>query len=96
MRTAISGNCDKIIQWLNLFNKKMTFSLKELKKVSIFAPAFRAYLMRPKSGEMAERSNAAVLKTVEGHTSGGSNPSFSAEKPRNTSVYGALFLWVLN
>ncbi len=31
------------------------------------------------TGEMAERSNAAVLKTVEGHTSGGSNPSFSAE-----------------
>ncbi len=30
------------------------------------------------SGEMAERSNAAVLKTVEGNTSGGSNPSFSA------------------
>ena len=27
---------------------------------------------------MAEWSNAAVLKTVEGHTSGGSNPSFSA------------------
>ena len=31
-------------------------------------------------GEMAEWSNAAVLKTVEGHTSGGSNPSFSAVK----------------
>ncbi len=31
------------------------------------------------SGEMAEWSNAAVLKTVEGHTSGGSNPSFSAK-----------------
>lgn len=31
-----------------------------------------------RKGEMAERSNAAVLKTVEGHTSGGSNPSFSA------------------
>ena len=29
---------------------------------------------------MAERSNAAVLKTVEGHTSGGSNPSLSANK----------------
>ena len=28
---------------------------------------------------MAEWSNAAVLKTVEGHTSGGSNPSFSAQ-----------------
>ena len=30
---------------------------------------------------MAEWSNAAVLKTVEGHTSGGSNPSLSAIKP---------------
>ena len=40
-----------------------------LKKLFIFATA---------KGEMAERSNAAVLKTVEGHTSGGSNPSFSA------------------
>ena len=50
----------------------------ELKKDSIFALAFREYLMRH-SGEMAEWSNAAVLKTVEGHTSGGSNPSFSAE-----------------
>jgi hypothetical protein len=30
------------------------------------------------NGEMAERFNAAVLKTVEGNTSGGSNPSLSA------------------
>ena len=29
---------------------------------------------------MAEWSIAAVLKTVEGHTSGGSNPSLSAER----------------
>ena len=29
-------------------------------------------------GEMAERSIVAVSKTVEGHTSGGSNPSLSA------------------
>ena len=41
-----------------------------------------------RKGEMAEWSNAAVLKTVEGHTSGGSNPSFSAkENPQ-------LKLWV--
>lgn len=39
------------------------------KKVIIFAPAL---------GEVAEWSNALVLKTSEGHTSGGSNPSFSA------------------
>ena len=32
-------------------------------------------------GEMAEWSIAAVLKTVEGNTSGGSNPSLSAIKP---------------
>ena len=31
-------------------------------------------------GEVAEWSIAAVLKTVEGHTSGGSNPSFSASE----------------
>ena len=30
------------------------------------------------NGEVAEWSNALVLKTSEGHTSGGSNPSFSA------------------
>ena len=30
------------------------------------------------TGEMAERSNAAVLKTVEQQCSGGSNPSLSA------------------
>ena len=32
---------------------------------------------------MAEWSIAAVLKTVEGHTSGGSNPSLSAIKGVN-------------
>jgi hypothetical protein len=30
------------------------------------------------SGELAERPNAAVLKTVEEKSSGGSNPSLSA------------------
>ena len=37
---------------------------------------------------MAEWSNAAVLKTVEGHTSGGSNPSFSAKGKPTTKVVG--------
>src|SRR5690606_39782651 len=32
------------------------------------------------SGELAEWSNAAVLKTVNCHRIGGSNPSLSAEK----------------
>ncbi len=40
-------------------------------------------------GEMAERSIAAVLKTVDCNRSGGSNPSFSASeaKPRNSGAF---------
>ena len=41
-------------------------------------------------GEMAEWSNAAVLKTVEGQTSGGSNPSFSAIRIRKALIYNTL------
>ena len=44
---------------------------------------------------MAEWSNAAVLKTVEGHTSGGSNPSFSAKETRNESCGFLVFLKLL-
>ncbi len=44
---------------------------------------------------MAEWSNAPVLKTGEGHTSGGSNPSFSAEKAHNL-CYGLFVLSRLN
>jgi hypothetical protein len=43
-----------------------------------------------RKGEMAEWSNAAVLKTVEGHTSGGSNPSFSATTIPITLKYNVL------
>ena len=43
-------------------------------------------LHRKRQGEMAEWSIAAVLKTVEGHTSGGSNPSLSANNLSKTAV----------
>ena len=43
---------------------------------------------------MAEWSNAAVLKTVEGHTSGGSNPSFSANKFPNVFIINMLGFFV--
>ncbi|HAB28135.1 MAG TPA: hypothetical protein DCE27_10795 [Xanthomarina gelatinilytica] len=42
---------------------------------------------------MAEWSNAAVLKTVEGHTSGGSNPSFSATLLRNLLIFKGFFVF---
>ena len=44
-------------------------------------------------GELAEWSNAAVLKTVEGHTSGGSNPSLSATLNKvdsKTSIFNEI------
>ena len=41
-------------------------------------------------GELAEWSNAAVLKTVDLHGSGGSNPSLSAEKGV-TDICSAFF-----
>ena len=46
-------------------------------------------------GELAEWSNAAVLKTVEGHTSGGSNPSFSAN-PSNHMIVRVFFVFEFN
>src|SRR5688572_22545614 len=39
------------------------------------------------AGEMAERSNAAVLKTVEVKASGGSNPSLSAFRSRIPGIF---------
>jgi hypothetical protein len=39
---------------------------------------------------MAEWSIAAVLKTVEGNTSGGSNPSFSALRPLKRATADAV------
>ena len=53
-----------------------------MKKVRIFA-----------DGKMAEWSNAAVLKTVDLHGSGGSNPSLSArEKPCKNAYEVSFFI----
>ena len=71
------------MQWLSVFiyAHGLRFRLKSvaavkknfatMQKVCIFALSF---------GKMAERSNAAVLKTVDLHGSGGSNPSLSADE----------------
>ena len=45
-------------------------------------------------GEMAEWSIAAVLKTVEGHTSGGSNPSLSAVSNDKPAEFQRVFLFL--
>lgn len=45
---------------------------------------------------MAERSNAAVLKTVDCNRSGGSNPSLSADNSlkRCTNKGSSVFVWL--
>ncbi len=45
-------------------------------------------------GEMAEWSNAAVLKTVDLNGSGGSNPSLSANKLKLSALRWAFFVQV--
>ena len=57
---------------INVLQNKIKKSLVETKKVITFA-----------NGKMAEWSNAAVLKTVDLHGSGGSNPSLSAKIDKN-------------
>ena len=57
-------------------------------KVTTFALVKTKYVLD--IGEMAEWSIAAVLKTVEGHTSGGSNPSLSAYKSCKSMIYRAF------
>ena len=61
-------------------------------KLFYLCPAFACLCMLRRAkperyGGMAEWSNAAVLKTVEGHTSGGSNPSSSAKKNPDSDVW---------
>ncbi len=65
----------------SIFSKKNCDPLHKSKKNPNFAPQkHQAVPERTYFGEMAEWSIAAVLKTVEGHTSGGSNPSLSASE----------------
>ena len=60
-------------------------------KIVVPLPTQKAFYLQ---GEMAEWSIAAVLKTVEGHTSGGSNPSLSAieyRKPLSAQALEGFF-----
>lgn len=72
-------NTIQILMKLILFgNQLIDLNLKKLKKP--FGNIKKGYIFASAIGEMAEWSNALVLKTSEGHTSGGSNPSFSAKR----------------
>ena len=58
-------------------------------QVSILFVPLHSLLKGNNIGEMAEWSNAAVLKTVDLNGSGGSNPSLSANERKN----GVRFTW---
>lgn len=64
------------------FRKIKLFKLSQNQKTLLYLhpPEQKLWRTYRQEGGMAEWSNAAVLKTVEGHTSGGSNPSSSAER----------------
>ncbi len=64
-------------QKTNLFFFQIKFH--RIKKASYICTRIQGIPDETQTGEMAEWSNAPVLKTGEGHTSGGSNPSFSAK-----------------
>jgi hypothetical protein len=62
----------------------------QITSIFFWSETFKHYFC---AGEMAERSNAAVLKTVEVKASGGSNPSLSAFAHRRISAGGRSNLW---
>ena len=66
--TAADFDAVKKEKGINYMQEKMKYKI-------LCGVEFRPYFC---AGEMAERSNAAVLKTVEVKASGGSNPSLSA------------------
>ena len=58
----------------------------------MFAAQKILLLLHP-SGEMAEWSNAVVLKTIDLHGSGGSNPSLSAKENLRMMSSGGFSFW---
>ena len=66
--------------------------MQDYKIFYICNPKIKAASLFYFPGEMAEWSNAVVLKTIEGHTSGGSNPSLSAR--RSQEIPETVFYFV--
>jgi hypothetical protein len=67
-----------LVKWLKFILQKVDILFESIEKGFYICTRIQGIADETQTGEMAEWSNAAVLKTVEGHTSGGSNPSFSA------------------
>ena len=71
-----------VIEFSFLNENKLFFAMSDI--LRIFAKPNRKHIILVTScfakGKMAERSNAAVLKTVDLRGSGGSNPSLSAKQ----------------
>ena len=90
-----------VIEFSFLNENKLFFAMSDI--LRIFAKPNRKHIILVTScfakGKMAERSNAAVLKTVDLRGSGGSNPSLSAEKTLQNSIpncFAAFFVVLLS
>ena len=64
-----------------------SLSLRNVVTLSSDYFSLRAPQSQTPYGEMAERSNAPVLKTGVLRGTGGSNPSLSAQSPVNRKIY---------
>ena len=83
--------------------KNMLQKFADSKIILTFAPQLRTKQLQnmlETTGEMAEWSIAAVLKTVELRGSGGSNPSFSAESSKSCFLRfmeaGCFLIYIIN
>ena len=83
--------------------KNMLRKFVDSKIILTFAPQLRTKRLQnmlETTGEMAEWSIAAVLKTVELRGSGGSNPSFSAESSKSCFLRfmeaGCFLIYIIN
>ena len=87
-----------VIEFSFLNENKLFFAMSDI--LRIFAKPNRKHIILVTScfakGKMAERSNAAVLKTVDLRGSGGSNPSLSAKETLQNSLkyYFAAFFFI--
>ena len=75
--------------------KKVAIKFADINIIPYLCTRFKTLSKFFKYGEMAEWSNAPVLKTGVLRGTGGSNPSLSAQSPVNRKIYGTFSFGML-
>ncbi len=84
-----------MLEWLKRHAWKACIRQKRIPSSNLGHSADASGEKQTYFGEMAEWSIAAVLKTVEGNTSGGSNPSLSAKGKINPLNFSGFSFYIL-